>query len=106
MTVIVYDVEVIACLSDVDECAESREVCMEGRCRNTVGSYVCDCEDGFTVQHGVCTGTRSMCTLITTRAPLQPWLTLCARHVSACSVTSSAQRYSTWQLKSIDAVNK
>jgi len=45
------------CLSDVDECAESRQVCMQGRCKNTVGSFVCDCENGFSVQNGSCTGT-------------------------------------------------
>jgi len=49
----------IRVLWDVDECLESREVCMEGRCRNTVGSFVCACEDGFSVQNGMCTGIRT-----------------------------------------------
>jgi len=49
-------------LSDVDECAESREVCMEGRCKNTVGSFICDCENGFAVQRGRCTGMSSLST--------------------------------------------
>ena len=32
---------------DVDECAENAGVCLRGRCLNTPGSYVCQCDDGY-----------------------------------------------------------
>lgn len=35
--------------SDVDECEESLALCSGGRCRNTEGSFLCDCPPGFTV---------------------------------------------------------
>ena len=31
---------------DVDECLENPLVCLRGRCRNTKGAYVCECEPG------------------------------------------------------------
>jgi fibulin 1/2 len=31
---------------DVDECLENPRVCLKGRCRNTKGAYVCECEPG------------------------------------------------------------
>ena len=35
--------------SDVDECAESLADCVENAyCKNTIGSYECGCNDGFT----------------------------------------------------------
>ena len=31
---------------DIDECAENLHIC-DQICRNDVGSYHCDCQDGF-----------------------------------------------------------
>ncbi|XP_065299649.1 fibrillin-2-like isoform X2 [Dermacentor albipictus] len=34
-------------LEDVDECEELENVCVEGRCSNTFGSFYCVCPDGY-----------------------------------------------------------
>lgn len=35
--------------SDINECEEDKDlVCQNGRCKNTVGSFICDCQQGFT----------------------------------------------------------
>ena len=44
-------------LADIDECVEMRGVCENGRCENTVGSYRCDCDNGFQVERDRCVGT-------------------------------------------------
>ena len=33
--------------SDIDECQTRLGVCQNGRCRNTAGSFDCECADGF-----------------------------------------------------------
>ena len=32
---------------DIDDCRENPLICLHGRCRNTVGSYICECESGY-----------------------------------------------------------
>ena len=34
--------------SDIDECLEGRHQCIQV-CQNTIGSYSCDCRDGFII---------------------------------------------------------
>lgn len=36
---------------DVDECAMSSTLCSQ-KCENTIGSYMCSCNDGFTLMPG------------------------------------------------------
>ena len=35
--------------SDIDECQSLDDVCMNGRCQNTAGDYVCRCNTGYTL---------------------------------------------------------
>ncbi len=34
-------------LEDINECNEMTQMCKNGRCSNTFGSYMCSCDDGF-----------------------------------------------------------
>jgi len=34
---------------DIDECYENPKICLNGKCRNTPGSYICECQPGYTV---------------------------------------------------------
>ncbi|KAL3865813.1 hypothetical protein ACJMK2_043163, partial [Sinanodonta woodiana] len=34
-------------LEDIDECAEIPNLCKDGTCQNTFGSYICTCHDGY-----------------------------------------------------------
>lgn len=34
-------------LSDIDECVQSPENCMFGKCTNFEGSFTCECPEGF-----------------------------------------------------------
>ena len=34
-------------LEDINECSEMNQMCENGRCSNTFGSYMCTCNDGF-----------------------------------------------------------
>ena len=36
-------------MEEIDECSLMPGVCGRGRCMNTVGSYSCDCDPGFTL---------------------------------------------------------
>ena len=40
---------------DIDECAEHEDLCIEGKCINTVPGYTCECEAGFKTFDGSCT---------------------------------------------------
>lgn len=33
--------------SDIDECSTQRGVCRNGQCVNTVGTFLCVCNDGY-----------------------------------------------------------
>ena len=46
------------CLIDVNECENGANVCdpVSGTCENTVGSYTCQCEPGFTRDGKKCSG--------------------------------------------------
>ena len=46
------------CLTDVDECENGTNDCdpVFGTCENTVGSYTCQCEPGFTGDGKSCSG--------------------------------------------------
>lgn len=47
----------ICFVSDVDECSESTDDCSpDAVCINTVGSFTCICNDGYTGDGIVCTG--------------------------------------------------
>ena len=39
----------IVYILDVNECTEFPNICANGVCRNTVGSFICDCQSGFTL---------------------------------------------------------
>lgn len=43
---------------DINECIEFPGMCLNGRCKNTVGSYSCKCNQGFALdEHGIkCNG--------------------------------------------------
>ncbi|XP_077997905.1 adhesion G protein-coupled receptor E3-like [Glandiceps talaboti] len=44
---------------DIDECADFPEVCTGDRiCHNTIGSYECQCMDGYTSMNGLCVPRR------------------------------------------------
>lgn len=43
---------------DINECVEFPGMCLNGRCKNTIGSYSCKCNQGFALdEHGIkCNG--------------------------------------------------
>ena len=47
-------------IADVDECTLNKNLCLNGVCQNTHGSFVCKCDIGFSVKTGIgatgCTG--------------------------------------------------
>lgn len=45
-------------VTDVDECRSLSDICMSGRCRNTIGSFRCDCYSGYqyTAERMACEG--------------------------------------------------
>lgn len=49
---------VCVCCSDVDECAVQRGLCRNGQCLNTVGAFLCVCNDGYelTADGRLCVG--------------------------------------------------
>ena len=45
--------------SDIDECLQSTDDCADGpsgTCNNTIGSYVCSCNPGYTGDGNTCVG--------------------------------------------------
>ena len=44
---------------DIDECSVDTDVCGYGQCVNRPGSFVCECDIGYSVRQGetACTGT-------------------------------------------------
>lgn len=51
-----------SCNVDVDECAQTPNVCndVNKECTNTIGSYECSCRDGFQLdQNEMCEGNRN-----------------------------------------------
>lgn len=45
--------------SDIDECSTQRGLCRNGQCVNTVGTFLCVCNDGYelTLDGRMCAGT-------------------------------------------------
>jgi len=43
---------------DIDECRLDPELCQPGLCKNTYGSYYCECQQGYAVKPGTtaCSG--------------------------------------------------
>lgn len=55
-------------MSDIDECTTEASVCpAHSNCNNTVGSYNCSCEEGYTGNETFCKGT---CLYIIQAVPL------------------------------------
>ena len=48
----------LAAVADVNECELDARMCLNGICKNTMGSYVCECEIGYSIKPGQtgCTG--------------------------------------------------
>ena len=36
---------------DIDECSEANEICVNGICTNYIGSFLCNCTNGFEGQN-------------------------------------------------------
>lgn len=34
-------------IADIDECLQMPGVCLHGRCKNDIGSFHCECQDGY-----------------------------------------------------------
>ena len=48
---------VILSFSDVDECMDQTNVCDRSAiCKNTNGSYTCECQIGYSMDGNICTG--------------------------------------------------
>ena len=47
-------------LEDIDECDEMDNLCKDGRCSNTFGSFMCTCNDGYQIDeaNAMCVGKR------------------------------------------------
>ena len=57
--VLIFTDELLLVASDPDECAEDATLCStnaNSHCENTVGSYECRCDDGYTGDGVTCTG--------------------------------------------------
>ena len=54
---------------DIDECDEDREPCnSNAHCRNSIGSYKCSCNEGFTGDGIDCSGMKMLNLLSISRA--------------------------------------
>lgn len=40
-------VSFVSALPDIDECQYFQGICAKGNCVNTIGSYQCECDQGF-----------------------------------------------------------
>ena len=52
--------------SDIDECEDEPPVCLSFDhevCSDTLGSYVCECEEGYHNVSGLCEGTKTTVTI-------------------------------------------
>ena len=49
-------------ISDIDECAQNSHTCdINANCKNTVGSYDCQCHQGYSGNGNTCTGIDTWC---------------------------------------------
>ena len=55
---------IIHLFSDIDECKIKKPCAIHAKCKNTPGSYKCECKKGFQSDGVICTG-KEMKSLIT-----------------------------------------
>jgi len=53
------DIMVVVVVADIDECALIPAICRPGNCVNNIGSFRCECPDGFSYSstHYICEGS-------------------------------------------------
>ncbi len=44
----------------MDECRQTPDVCVNGRCENNMGSYSCVCRPGFRLEGNICKGEQTV----------------------------------------------
>ena len=49
----------IPLVTDIDECANPH-CTLNSHCTNTVGSFTCDCDQGYTLQNEACVGKETL----------------------------------------------
>ena len=49
---IYYKFHVYIIFSDVNECEMDEDMCKNGECDNTLGSFMCRCEEGYSAKPG------------------------------------------------------
>ena len=59
------DIRIICLFSDFDECSIMTDLCKNGRCINTLGSFRCECFPGYYYDTGthICAGKDMNCYL-------------------------------------------
>jgi hypothetical protein len=55
----INEYDCVAC-ADIDECRTVPGICRNGRCKNTIGSFACQCQPGYdlTADRKSCRGDR------------------------------------------------